>query len=263
MRVLVRGGGDLASGVIARIHRAGWDVLVTELPQPLVVRRTVSFAQAVFSGQVSIEGISAVRVNGIPEIDAALANNKIPVIVDPQAEIREKYKPDIIVDGRMRKTISENNLDTGSFVIGLGPGFMVGIDCHAVIETNRGFTLGRVFWTGSALPDTGIPERVLNYSNERVIRAPVDGTMHSTMQIGEIVRKGDVLARIGEQDVPAPFYGVLRGLLHDDIPVHKGMKIGDVDPRANPEVCSLISEKALAVGGGVLEAILTKIAQDE
>jgi xanthine dehydrogenase accessory factor len=261
MKVLVRGGGDLASGTIARLQRAGWQVVVAELAQPLAVRRYVSFAQAIYSGEISIEEITALHVSSMGEIEAAFARRAVPVIVDPPAAIRGEFAPDVIIDGRMRKLPSELALDAAPLIIGLGPGFTAGSDCHAVVETNRGARLGRVFWNGSAQADTGIPERVLEYSGERVLRAPGDGRLVAISDIGKQVQQGEAIARIGDDLLCAPFSGVIRGLLQDGLDVRKGMKVGDIDPRGDESLCWMISEKALAVGGGVLEAILTWEAQ--
>jgi xanthine dehydrogenase accessory factor len=256
VRILVRGGGDLASGVIARLYRAGWQVIVAELGQPLAVRRQVSFSQAIYDGEITIEEIRARRVESYQEARQALAEAVVPVMVDPQASVRAPFSPQVLVDGRMRKAPPEAEMDSALLVIGLGPGFTAGLDCHAVVETNRGPFLGRVIWQGQAQADTGVPERVEGYRSERVLRAPVDGSLEPVVEIGELVRSGQVIARVGGQPVPAPFDGVLRGLLPAGISVKSGAKIGDVDPRGEPLLSRLVSDKALAVGGGVLEAIL-------
>lgn len=256
-KILVRGGGDLASGVIARVYRAGWQVLVTELPKPLSVRRTVSFSQAVYSGEISIEGIVGQYARDFDECQVVFHKKHVAVMVDPSAACIANYQPDIIIDGRMLKHQSHQSFMSADLFIGLGPGFTAGQDCHAVIETKRGPKLGRVIWRGTADPDSGIPESVNNYRVERVIRAPCDGTVHLHQDIGKIVNAGDVIALVGSMPVVAQFRGVLRGLIQDEIEAYTGMKIGDLDPRCDLELCSLISDKALAVGGGVLEAILT------
>ncbi|MBE0698718.1 MAG: EF2563 family selenium-dependent molybdenum hydroxylase system protein, partial [Anaerolineaceae bacterium] len=210
-----------------------------------------------------IEGIQAQRVNSMAEIETAFAQEEVPVIVDPQAAIREQFTPDVIIDGRMRKAPSELALNAVPLMIGLGPGFQAGVDCHAVVETNRGAYLGRVIWNGGAQADTGVPERVLAYTGERVVRAPGDGRLVSLSDIGKLVRQGEAIARVANEMIYAPFDGVIRGLLQDGLDVHKGMKIGDIDPRGDASLCWMISDKALAVGGGVLEAILTWMAQKD
>ncbi|NLG72555.1 MAG: EF2563 family selenium-dependent molybdenum hydroxylase system protein [Chloroflexi bacterium] len=264
--VLLRGGGDLASGAALRLHRAGLKVIICELPQPLVVRRSVSFAEAVFTGETRVEEVRACLAKDLEGIKQVLDQGDIAVVVDPAAETLENLKRAnsplppalVLVDGRMRKQPPETGIDAAPLVIGLGPGFSAGKDCHAVIETNRGHRLGRVIWEGSAEADTGIPERVADYGAERVLRAPVDGTMVALAQIADRLEAGQPVAQVNGAVVRAPFAGVLRGLLHPGIPVQRGMKIGDVDPRSDPRYCYLISDKSLAVGGGVMEAILAR-----
>jgi xanthine dehydrogenase accessory factor len=256
LRILVRGGGDLASGVILRLHRAGWQVLVTELPQPLTVRRSVAFSQAVYDGQAQVEEVSARRVEDYAEALKALAAGVVPVMVDPRLAEKAAFAPHVLVDGRMRKTPPETGLDAAPLVLGLGPGFTAGVDCHAVVETNRGPFMGRVIWEGQAQADTGVPERVEGYQVERVLRAPADGVLEPAAEIGALLRAGQIIARVGGQPVAAPFDGVLRGLVQAGVAVGAGTKIGDLDPRGDPRLCWLVSDKALAVGGGVLEAVL-------
>lgn len=262
LRVLVRGGGDLASGVVLRMQRAGWNVLVTELAEPRVVRRSVSFAQAIYTGEVMVEEITARRVQTLQEVEDALAGGVVPVFVDPSAEIRHKFCPQVLVDARMRKLPSELGRQASLLVIGLGPGFVAGIDCDAVVETNRGPFLGRVYWQGKAQPDTGIPERVGSFEGERVLRSPQDGIFDPLAEIGQLVCREDGVARVNGELIVAPFDGVVRGLIQGGLHVRRGEKLGDVDPRGDPRVCWLVSDKALAVAGGVIEAVLTwKVAK--
>ena len=256
LRILVRGGGDLASGVILRLHRAGWHILVAELERPLVVRRYVSFARAVFDGEINVEDVRARRVATVAEAEAALSDGLIPVMVDPNLSALSGFHPDVLVDARMTKRPPEYRMDAAPLVIGLGPGFTAGKDCHAVVETNRGPFLGRVFWQGTAQPDTGIPERVGEYRVERVLRAPVEGAVETVAEIGTHVRQGDVIARIDGREVLAPFDGVIRGVVQSGLWVRAGEKIGDVDPRDDERLCWLVSDKSLSVAGGVVEAIL-------
>ena len=256
LRVLVRGGGDVASGAILRMHRAGWQVLVTELERPLAVRRFVSFAQAVYDGEMRIEETAARRAADMAAAQAAFQAGVVPVMVDSRLEALEIFRPHVIVDGRMRKQPPEIGMDAALLTIGLGPGFTAGVNCHAVVETHRGPFLGRVIWEGTALPDTGIPERVGAYQAERVLRAPVEGTLEALAEIGDQLLAGQVVARVGGEPVTTPFDGVLRGLVMHGLRVRGGEKIGDVDPRGDARLCWLVSDKALAVGGGVLEAVL-------
>jgi xanthine dehydrogenase accessory factor len=182
----------------------------------------------------------------------------IPIVVDPEASIVKRFDLIAMVDARMRKRPPEMGLETAPLVIGLGPGFTAGEDCHAVVETNRGHHMGRVFWQGSAEPDTGIPEPVSGYDVERVLRAPSEGTLEGGIALGSLVQSGDILARVNGVPLVAPFDGALRGLVHNSLQVREGEKVGDLDPRGNPAYCYEISDKSLAVGGGVLEAILSK-----
>ena len=259
MLVAVLGGGDLASGVALRLHRSGFQVLITELPQPLVVRRLVSFAQAVFSGTAALEDVSARRADHPKQALKILEDGNIPVLVDPDGVFITKLKPQILIDGRMTKRAPEFDIEAASLVIGLGPGFTAGKNCHAVIETNRGHRLGRVVWDGKAQPDTGIPESVMNHREDRVLRAPADGKLIAHAEICDHLAAGQKVAEVSGRYVSAPFKGVLRGLIYPGIEVQRGLKIGDVDPRDDPSYCSLVSDKSLSVAGGVLEAILTRV----
>lgn len=256
--VLIRGGGDLASGVALRLHHGGFPVIITEIQQPLAVRRPVSFAEAIYSGEVQIEGVHGRHVHDASDIAQAVKSSFIPVLIDPHAKICELIAPEVIVDGRMLKQAPDIGVDAAELVIGLGPGFTAGEDCHAVVETRRGPNMGRVIWEGSAETDTGLPEPVHGYDSERVLRSPADGELKGGLEIGTLVEAGDELAIVGSQPVVAPFDGVLRGLMHDGLQVRAGMKIGDLDPRGIPEYCFRVSDKSLAVGGAVLEATLSR-----
>ena len=265
MTILILGAGDLATGVAARLFRCGFRILMTELPHPLAVRRFVSFAEAVYRQQFTVEEITAVRVQETHRAAEIIVQGNIPILVDPQATVLLQFRshlasnqPLVVVDARMTKRRPPHNLAEVDFLIGLGPGFTVGENCHAIIETNRGHQMGRVLWEGSAQPDTGIPESVIGHAADRVLRAPCDGEILGYKEIGERVEMGEVIAEVAGCPVAAPFAGVLRGLLHPGLWVKKGAKIGDVDPRGDPRMCRLISDKSLAIGGGVLEAILSK-----
>jgi xanthine dehydrogenase accessory factor len=240
--------------------RAGFRVLVTELHQPLVVRRLVSFAEAVYRGTVTVEEITAVRADNFEAVTEIQDRGQVAVLVDPDLNSLVVYQPQVVVDARMRKRPPEEGQLGVPLHIGLGPGFTAGVDCDAVVETMRGHTLGRVIWQGAVLADTGIPELVRGKAGERVLRAPVDGVLTSKVEIGAVVVAGDLLAVVGEAELRAPFEGVVRGLVHDGLTVTAGMKVGDLDPRGDPKFAHLISDKSLAIGGGVLEAILSKRA---
>ena len=256
--VCVRGGGDLATGVAYRLFRAGFPVVILELPQPLVIRRAVSFAQAVYAGESQVEGVDARLTAGVDEAVALTKSGTIAVMVDSAGYAIPRLNPTVLVDARMLKASGgDTSPDQALLVVALGPGYTVGRDCHAVIETSRGHDLGRVLWQGRAAPDTGIPGSVKGRSGDRVLRAPTDGAVQSVVQIGDSVSSGQLIATVGGEPLRAPFAGVLRGLLHDGVPVPAGKKIGDVDPRGVRRHCFTISDKALAVGGGVVEAILS------
>ncbi len=262
--VLIKGAGDLATGVAVRLHRAGFAVAMTELERPLTVRRTVAFAQAIFDGQHTVEGITAQRCT-VTAAAACLEQRMIPVMIDAAATVNTLLRPRVLVDGIMEKRNTGTRIDDAGLVIALGPGFVAGLDCHAVVETNRGHNLGRVIWQGSAEADTGEPGILPGATAQasRVLRAPYAGFVQPCHAIGDLVTAGATLALIqqdSQEPVPilAPFSGVLRGLIHPSVPVTTGLKIGDVDPRAQPAHCYTVSDKSLAIAGGVLEAILTQ-----
>ncbi len=254
--ILLRGGGDLATGVALRLHRAGIKVIIAELEQPLAVRRMVSFAEAVYEGKHTIEGVTAHLVQK-EQIPATLEASEIPVLIDPNADILTLVTLSFVavIDGRLTKHAPAPLPAPIPLHVGLGPGFYAGRNCHAVIETRRSHTLGRVYWNGASQADSGQPEG----DRRRVLRAPRDGVLTTKAQICGHVEKGQLIAMIGDgSSVVSPFAGVLRGLIHDGIPVTKGLKIGDIDPRDDPSACFLVSDKALSIGGAVLEAILTR-----
>lgn len=254
--ILIRGAGDLASGIALRLWRSGFRVVMTETAQPTTIRRTVAFSQAVLDGQTVVEGVTARRAENAAEALSLLEQGILPVLVDPEARCRETLRPDALVDAILAKRNLGTAITDAPIVIGVGPGFTAGIDCHAAVETMRGHTLGRVLYEGSPLPNTNIPGLIGGFAGERVLRAPADGIFRAERCIGDRVKTGDVVGWVGESPMCATLDGVLRGLLASGVPVHKGMKAGDVDPRNDPSYCQTASDKALAIGGGVLEAIL-------
>ncbi len=258
---VLRGGGDLATGVAWRLTRAGWPVVVLELPEPLTIRRTVALSTAVTSGEVSVEAMRGVRTDTTEEATETLGRGDVAVMVAPSLAGLEPLRPDVVVDARLAKRNIDTSIGDADLVIGLGPGFTAGSDCHAVIETMRGHRLGRVIWSGSAQPDTRQPAELGGRSNDRVLRAPFAGTVTWQAAIGDLVAEGQRIGQVGGATVRAPFDGVLRGAIADGTRVHVGLKIGDIDPRSEPSACWEISDKALAVGGAVLEAVLTRLAQ--
>lgn len=254
--ILVKGAGDLASGVAYRLKRSGFPLIMSELPAPTLVRRTVSFGEAIYSGEAQVENILARRVESIAEALQLARSETIPIMIDPAAVIAKRLKPQILVDAVMAKVNIATSLDDAPLVIALGPGFTAGFDCHAVIETNRGHRLGRVMLTGQAEPNTKTPGMVKGYTTDRVLRAPAAGHVVGLVTIGELVQPGQLIAMVGPHEIRAPFAGVLRGLIHPNVQVMPGFKIGDLDPRGVVDHCFTLSDKSLAVGGGVLEAIL-------
>lgn len=257
MLVLIRGAGDIASGIALRLYRAGLSVVMTDLERPTAIRRTVCFSQAILLGQVTVEDVTA-RAASLPQVEAILAAGEIPVLADPQCRCRETLRPDVLVDAILAKKNLGTSITDAPAVIAVGPGFTAGVDCHAVVETMRGHTLGRVIWDGPALPNTNIPGLIGGFAGERVLRAPCDGVFRQVLDIGAQVQAGDIAGYVEDQPVTCTISGVLRGILPSGVTVFRGMKSGDVDPRCQPDFCRLASDKALAVGGGVLEAILQK-----
>jgi len=256
--VVIRGGGDLATGVAARLVRSGFAVVVTELHEPQAIRRTVALAEAVYRGETAVEDLTARRVGSPERALDEIARGIVPVLIDPEAESVPDLRPLALVDARMRKQPNELGCRAAALVIGLGPGFVAGEDCHAVVETRRGHRLGRVIWKGPAEADTRIPGDVGGHSAQRVLRAPSDGCVEPREEIGARLMEGQLVAEVSGHAVRAPLAGVLRGLIHPEVRVTTGMKIGDVDPRGEVSCCCEISDKALAIGGGVLEALLSR-----
>jgi xanthine dehydrogenase accessory factor len=260
VRVAIRGGGDLGSGVACRLFRCGFPILVTELAHPLLLRRAVSFGSAVLQGEISVEGITARRAANLTEALDIQSAGEIPVLVDPPADCLVDYAPGVLIDARMLKEYRADSPVRPPLVIGLGPGFSAPENCDVAIETNRGHNLGRAIYDGAPQADTGQPGGVLGHRSDRVLRAPVDGMVTGVAAIGEVLKEGQPVATVSGWTVVAPFNGVLRGLVHDGVEVRQGLKIADVDPRGDPVSSVTISEKALAIGGGVVEAVLSNVA---
>lgn len=260
--IAVKGAGDLATGVIHRLSRAGFRVLATELPEPTVVRRTVAFAEAVTTGTMTVEGITAQLATTVEAIPTLFAQELVPILLDADGTLLHKLQPAVLVEATVSKHNSGITLHDAPIVIALGPGYEAGKDAHAVIETNRGHNLGRVYLSGSAEANTGRPGAIGGYTIERLLRSPCTGSISSIRQIGDMVQVGETVAMVktegtgDEVPVVALISGILRGLIRDGLHVHEGMKVGDIDPRAAREHCFTISDKARAVAGGVLEAML-------
>ena len=255
MLILIRGAGDLATGIALRLYRAGMQVVMTDLPKPTAIRRTVAFSQAIVLGETTVEGVTACLADP-SSVHTILAEGKIPVLADPDCACLDALKPDALVDAILAKRNLGTKITDAPAVVGVGPGFTAGVDCHAVVETMRGHYLGRVIWDGPAQPNTNIPGLIGGYAGERVLRAPADGVFRQVLAIGAQVQAGDIAGYVGSEPMVCTIGGILRGILPSGVMVHKGMKSGDVDPRCELNHCFCASDKALAVGGGVLEAIL-------
>lgn len=256
MLILIKGAGDIATGIAVRLKNAGMQVVMTEIAIPTTVRRSVAFSRAVYEGSAVVENITARLVLDFAQIPAVLQRDEIPVLIDPRCEVLKSIHFDAVVDSILAKKNLSTDPTQAPVVIGVGPGFSVPQDCHCVIETQRGHDLGRCIYQGCAAKNTGIPGEIGGYTVERLLRAPCDGIFHPILAIGEAVKAGQTVAIVDDQPVTAQIDGIVRGLLQDNVPVKAGMKSGDIDPRGCYEHCFTVSDKARAVGGGVLEAIL-------
>lgn len=260
IRVCIKGGGEMASGVAWRLCQCGFRVCITEINAPLAVRRGVSFCEAVYDGTAVVQGVEAVLVRGTEETGALWDQGKIPLLVDPRCDLRHVLQPEVIVDAILAKKNLGTSIADAPLVIALGPGFEAGKDAHAVVETQRGHDLGRLLTAGHATSNTGIPGSIEGYTLERVLRSPATGPWESPREIGDHVTRDDLIGSVVGIEVKASLSGVLRGMIRPGASVWKGLKIGDIDPRDRREYCFSISEKALAIAGGVLEGILRAFA---
>ena len=256
MLVVIRGAGDIASGTALRLHRAGMQVVMCEIAIPTSIRRTVCFSEAVRLGRTTVEDVEGVLCASPAEAREVACTGSVAVLIDPDAACVPELQPDALVDAILAKRNLGTTRDMAPVVVGVGPGFTAKEDVDAVVETMRGHYLGRVYYEGSAIPNTAVPGLIGGYAGERVLRAPADGVFEPCVRIGDEVHAGDVTATVAGEPMCAMIDGVVRGLLQEGVHVHKGMKSGDVDPRCHPEYIKLSSDKALAVGGGVLEAVL-------
>jgi xanthine dehydrogenase accessory factor len=255
--VAIKGAGEMASAVAWRIYMSRIpQVLMLETASPLAVRREVSFCEAVHDGCQTVEGVEACRADNDAAIREAWNRGKIAVIADPEWKMLDRFQPNVVIDALLAKKNLGTHMSEAPLVIGLGPGFVAGKDAHLVVETNRGHNLGRILTSGSAEPNTGIPGSIGGYAAERVLRAPCDGEFETGCTIGDQVKKGDVVAMVEADVVRAKIDGVLRGLIRSPSRVSRGLKLGDIDPRGDVDYCYTISDKARAISGSVLEAIL-------
>ena len=256
MIIWVRGAGDIATGIAFRLHKSGFSVVMSDLKQPTSIRRTVCFSEAIIKGETTVEDITARSAASAEVAAEIMSRGEIALLADPTGEMARKLQPIAVIDAILAKRNLGTKIDDAPIVIGIGPGFTAGEDCHAVVETMRGHKLGRVYYSGSALPDTGIPGNIAGFTLERLLRAPKAGVFRGVKQIGDVVEAGETCAYVDGEPVVTRIRGVLRGLLPDGITVYEGMKSGDVDPRCERSHCFTVSDKALAIGGGALEAVL-------
>ncbi len=257
--VLIRGAGEMASAVGVILHNVGFSVILTELPIPHAIRRTVCFSDAMLNGTTKVEGVQAVKTDPNNYLDI-LRNRKIPVLTD-SIELIIKIKPVFLIDARLlKKSVNDRRL-LAQFTVGLGPGFTVGENCDAVIETMRGHNLGRVIWQGCAAPNTGVPGRIGGESSKRVVYSPGVGNVNWLVDFGDIVKQNQVLGKLGEIKIKSQISGIVRGLISPKVNTTKGMKIADVDPRGKEVDYTTISDKARCVSRGVLEAIMVHLNQ--
>jgi xanthine dehydrogenase accessory factor len=254
--ILVRGAGEMATGAAHRLASCHFKVCMTEISNPQAVRRDVAFSEAIFDREKEVEGLVAKKIESLEQITKTWREGKIPILVDPEANIKDFLKPDVLIDATLAKKNLGIKITDALLVIGLGPGFHTGRDVHLVVETNRGHNLGRIISSGEAEPNTGIPGSIAGYCEERVIRAPETGNFKASKKIGDCVRSGEKVGMVGNVAVLSRISGVIRGLLRDGTEVWKGMKLGDVDPRGIQAHCYSISDKARTISGGVLQAIL-------
>lgn len=259
--IIVRGGGDIATGTISRLYNAGFPVLILEIAYPSAIRRNVAFSEAVYQGTQTIEGITCYLAKDFEQAIQYLNEEKLTMLIDPSADAVASIHPLAVVDAILAKKNLGTSKDMAPITIALGPGFCAGADVDAVIETKRGHNLGRIIYEGPAAPNTGIPGNIEGYSKERVIHSPAKGILKNVCHITDTVTKGQTIAVIETENdtipVLATMDGLLRGLIRDEFPVTEGFKIADIDPRLDQyNNCFTISDKARSVAGGVLEALL-------
>lgn len=256
MLICIKGAGDLASGIALRLHHSHFDIVMTDLPVPTAVRRTVAFSEAIRLGSAYVEDVRAERAVTIEDVKDCLSRDVIAVVPDPGAAVIRELRPEVVVDAIIAKRNTGTLITDAPLVIGVGPGFTAGEDCHAVIETKRGHWLGRVITEGTAIPNTGIPGNIGGQTVNRVIRPDADGVFHPEKTFGDIVKEGDRVGNVDGAPVLAKTSGMIRGMLQDGVSVTAGFKCGDVDPRGASADYTTVSDKAMAIAGGVLEAIM-------
>lgn len=263
--IVVRGGGDLATGVVHRLWSAGLRVLVLETAHPAAIRRQVSLCEAVYEGETAVEGMRGIRVETLADADAVWAQNAVPILIDPTGACLPQARPAVLVDAIIAKKNLGTTREMAPLTIALGPGFTAGQDVDVVVETKRGHKLGRIIREGAAIPNTGVPGVIGGYAAERVLHSSAQGIFRDLHAIGDFVEAGEAIAKVetpaGEEVlVKTQIAGILRGLLRDGYPVVPGFKVADVDPRKTElENCFLISDKARCIAGSVLELVVAQL----
>ena len=262
--IIVRGGGDIATGTIYRLHQCGYAVLILETSHPTAIRRKVSFCEAVYDGTAVVEGVKCRLAESIEQCRDVWSHKEIPLMIDPRAEMIQKLHPDAVIDAILAKKNLGTNRSMSELTIALGRGFCAGYDVDYVIETMRGHQLGRMIEKGCAFPNTGVPGLIGGHGADRVIHAPASGSISVQAQIGDLVQEGQTLAVSGDVKVTASISGVLRGIIRDGFAVTEGLKIADIDPRKEQkENCDTISDKARCIAGSVLEILVRRNVKRE
>ncbi len=256
MKIYIRGAGDLATGIACRLYESGFQIMMTDLKVPTTVRRTVAFSPAIYMGETIVEGKKGTFCSSCDEVNRVFDKKGIPIVIDSDNFYLHSYNPDVVIDAIVAKNNIATKISDAPIVIAIGPGFTAGEDCHCVIESMRGHDLGRCIYNGKAMANTGVPGDIGGFTKERILRATQNGTFKGIVKIGDMVEKGQVVAFSGQTEIKSELTGLVRGILQDGVQVRVNMKVGDVDPRAKKEHCYTISDKARAIGGGVLEAIL-------
>jgi xanthine dehydrogenase accessory factor len=263
-RVVIRGGGDIATGVAHRLKKCGMEVIILECEQPTAIRREVSFSESIYEGKKNVEGITGILVESVKEALEKSLGQEIPLLIDPFGGSIEEIKPHVVIDAILAKKNIGTDMNMAPLVIALGPGFSAGKDCHMVIETMRGHDLGRIIYEGEAIPNTGSPGSIWGYSSERVIHSPIGGELKVLKSIGDEVSEGETIAYVDKIEVKSKISGIIRGMLPNGVIVKKGLKMADVDPRMGQlKNCYTISDKARCISGGVLEGIMDRIYSGE
>lgn len=256
MLIAIKGAGDLATGIACRLHRCGFQIVCTDIEKPTTVRCTVAFSRAVYDGAAAVTGVTARLAKDAADARRVIGEGEIPILIDPEYKEAKKLEPAVLVDAIIAKKNIGTKITDAPLVVGIGPGFTSGVDCHFCVESNRGHDMGRTLYEGSPEPDTATPGNVGGFSGERIIRATADGIWHPVVKITDVVEKGQLVAYAGEEPVYANMGGIVRGMLPEGTPVNKGLKSGDIDARCKLENCFTPSDKANAIAGGILEGVL-------